>query len=267
MNAVLLVQTWRWQTARLAIVTVVAIAWGWLLPFFYSQFSSSIRTLAAQNPLFQQLSNFGSGSLLTLPGTITLGTQHPFAIAFLGIFAVGAGSVAIAGERQRGTLEVLLARPITRRGLFVTLVVALTAVLALIMAALLGGMVLGAATQGLLGQLELSRIPLVWLNGVLLWVAFLAFAMAMSASFDRTGPAVGLSLAFLLVNYFVEILGTFWADAKWTQDYSLFNHFQPSEILAGQADPFDFVLLVGVAVVALAYALVIFPRRDLAAPS
>ena len=106
-----------------------------------------------------------------------------------------------------------------------------------------------------------------WLNGLLLWGAFTSFSLAVSASFDRPGPAIGLSLAFLLVNYFLEILGSLWTDAKWTQEYSLFHHFQPGEILAGNADPLDFVLLGVVLLVPLAYALWIFPRRDLAAPA
>lgn len=266
MNGVLLVQTWRWQAVKLAIVALCAVGWGWLLPLFYAQFSDSIRTLAAQNPLFQQLSNFGSGSLLTLPGTVTLGTEHPIAIALLGVFAIGMGAVAVAGERQRGTLEVLLARPIPRRGLVMTLTVALLGLIAVVIAAMLAGMTLGAATQGVFDQLNVSRLPLVWVNGFLLWSAFGTFAIAASVSFDRSGPAIGLSLAYLMVNYFLEILGTFVPAARWAQEYSLFHHFQPTEILTGSADPLDFVLLLAVAVIPLVYALVVFPRRDLPAP-
>ena len=97
--------------------------------------------------------------------------------------------------------------------------------------------------------------------------AFAAFSLAASASFDRSGPAIGLALAYLLANYFLVILGSFWTDAAWTQSYSLFDHFQPSEILAGHADPFDFALLALAVIVPFAYAAWVFPRRDLAAPA
>jgi len=266
-NRVLLLRTWRSQLGKLVLIVAVSAIWGWLMPFFYSQFSAMIRQLAAQNPLFQQMSNFGSGNILTLPGTITLGTQHPFAIAMVAVFAVGVGALAIAGERQGGTLEVLLARPIPRRTLFVTIWLGLLALVALVVAALVGGMAVGAVTQGLLGELDMGQMPIVWLNGVLLWTAFLSFSLAMSATFDRSGPAIGFALGFLLLNYFFEILGSLWTDAAWTQDFSLFHHFEPSEILAGRADPLDFALLAGVTAIALAYALLLFPRRDLAAPT
>jgi ABC-2 type transport system permease protein len=267
MNGVLLLRTWRFAATRVWIVALAALAWGWLLLFFYSKFSDAIRQLATQSPIFQQFTNFGSGNLFTVPGAITLGTQHPLLIAMIGIFAVGGAAVAVAGERQAGTLEVLLARPLTRRSYLLTQLVALAAIVALLVAALMLGMVVGALTQGFIGQLDAALFPVVWLNGALLWAAFTSFSLAMSATFDRPGPAIGLSLAFLLANYFLEILGSFWTDAKWTQEYSLFHHFQPSEILAGHPDPSDFLLLVAVAAVPLAFALWIFPRRDLAAPA
>jgi ABC-type transport system involved in multi-copper enzyme maturation permease subunit len=62
-------------------------------------------------------------------------------------------------------------------------------------------------------------------------------------------------------------LGSFWTDAAWTQEYSLFHHFQPTEIFAGEADPFDFALLAIVAAVPFVLALLVFRRRDLAAPA
>ena len=53
-------------------------------------------------------------------------------------------------------------------------------------------------------------MPLVVGQGLMLWAAFAAFSLAASVTFDRHGPAIGLSMAYLLVNYFLEILGSFW---------------------------------------------------------
>lgn len=263
----LFLQTLRWQRVRLAVVVAAAIGWGLLIPFFYAQFSDVVRQLAAQNPLMRQLSSFGSGDLFTIGGTITLGFQHPLAIAFVAIFAVAAAALAIAGERQRGTLEVLLARPLPRNGVLLAIGAALLVCIAVVLIALLGGMAAGTALQGLASELAMERLPLVFLNALLLWAAFGAFGLAASVSFDRTGPAIGLSLAYLLIHYFLEVLGSLWTDAAWLQDYSLFHHFQAGEILAGEPAPIDLVILAAAVAVPLAYALIRFPRRDLAAPS
>lgn len=260
-------RTLAWQRTRWIIVSLAIFGWGVLIPVFYTAFSDIIRDLANSGAFPEELMSFGSGSLFSLPGAVTLGTQHPLAIAMLGVFAVGATSTAIAGERQRGTLEVLLARPLSRTTVYLTVAAGLLLVVAVVLAALLAGFVTGAAIQGVLDELPLEHMPVVLINGFLLWGAFSTFGLAASVSFDRPGPAIGLTLAYLIVNYFLEILGSLWADAEWTQDYSLFHHFQPSEILAGALDPVD-LLICGVAfVVPMAWALVVFPRRDLAAPA
>ena len=267
MNLPLFGRTLAWHRVRWVIVTIAIFGWGVLIPVVYSAFSDAIRDLANSGVIPEELLNFGSGSLFSLPGAVTLGTQHPLAIALLGVFAVEATATAVAGERQRGTLEVMLARPISRVTVYLSLLIALLLIVGVVLAALLGGFVTGAAVQGVLDELALEQLPLVWLNGFLLWGAFATFGLAASVSFDRQGPAIGLTLAYLLLNYFFEILGSLWQDVDWTQEYSLFHHFNATEILEGALDPIDLVICGLALVVPIVYALVVFPRRDLAAPA
>jgi ABC-2 type transport system permease protein len=263
----LLAQTVRWHRLRLIAVAVAGIAWGLLIPVIYSAFSDVFREMADSGLIPEELMNFGSGSLFTLPGAITLGMQHPLAIAMVGIFAIGASSTAVSGERARGTLEVLLARPISRLTLYASILVAILILVVVVLAAILGGMVAGSAIQGITDEIDLGRMPMVALNAFGLWAAFTTFGMAASVTFDRPGPAIGLSLAYLLINYFLEILGSLWTDAAWSQEYSLFHHFDPGEILTGALDPLDLVIVFAAALVPIIYAIVIFPRRDIAAPA
>lgn len=263
----LFAQTLRWQRVRLFVVVLAGIAWGALLPVIYDAFSDAFRDMANSGLLPEELLNFGSGSLFNLPGTITLGLQHPLSLAMLGIFAVGASATAVAGERARGTLEVLLARPISRTVLYVSLLLALLLTVMIVLTALLGGMIGGTLAVGLIDELDLGQLPIVFVNGFGLWAAFTTFGLAMSVSFDRPGPAIGLSLAWLLIHYFLEILGSLWTDAAWSQEYSLLHHFNPGEILTGKLDPIDLVIVYAAAIVPVIYALLVFPKRDLAAPA
>jgi ABC-type transport system involved in multi-copper enzyme maturation permease subunit len=266
-NGRILSQTLRWQRVRLAVVMLAGIGWGVLIPVIYGAFSDVMRDLANSGAIPSELLNFGSGSLFTLPGAMTLGLQHPLAIAMIGIFAVGASATAVAGERARGTLEVLLARPVSRLVLYVSILVALLVAVLLVLAAILGGMLAGSILQGVGDEVDLNQMPLVVLNGFLMWAAFTTFGMAASVSFDRPGPAIGLALAYLLVNYFLEILGSLWTDVAWTQDYSLFHHFDPGAILTGDAAGIDLVIVAVATMVPIVYAVIVFPRRDLAAPA
>lgn len=267
MNLRLLRQTLRWNRGRLVPLLLVSFGWGILIPTIYTAFGEAFKGLVDSGIIPDEFMNFGSGSLFTLPGAMTLGLQHPLAIAFVGIFAVGSTVGAIAGERERGTLEVLLARPLARRTLYVTVAVAVLILMGLVLTALLAGELTGTVIQGVSDEVDMAQMPLVFLNGMLLWGAFAAFGLAASVSFDRHAPALGISMAFLLVNYFLEILGSLWRDAAWTQPYSLFHHFQPGNILTGKVEWLDLGLLAAAVAIPVAYALVVFPRRDLGAPS
>lgn len=260
-------QTLRWQRVRLLVVLLAAMGWGVLIPVIYSAFSDAFQGLANSGAIPRELMNFGSGSLFTLPGSITLGLQHPIPIALLGMFAVGASATAIAGERARGTLEVLLARPIPRNVLYGSILAALLLSVLLVLVALLGAMVGGAMALGISDEIDAAMLPVVLLNGFGLWAAFTTFGLAASVTFDRPGPAIGLALAWLVIHYFLEILGSLWTDVAWTQDYSLLHHFNPGAILSGELAPLDLLIVFAAAVIPAIYALAVFPRRDLAAPA
>jgi hypothetical protein len=135
------------------------------------------------------------------------------------------------------------------------------------LAANLAGVVAGALLFDVADELEPARLLLVWANAVLLFLTLGAVALAVSASFDRFEPALGLVLGLMIVSYAVELLGALWPDMAGWRPWSFFHYFQPAEILAGDASPMDAVVLAGISVAAIVYGSWVFPRRDLAAPS
>jgi hypothetical protein len=100
-----------------------------------------------------------------------------------------------------------------------------------------------------------------------MWSAVSAIGLAASVSFDRLTPAIGITLAIVIVSYFFYVLGSLWPDAKGLEPYSLFSYLDARDILTGTTDPTAFVVPAAVGVAAVAIALLVFPRRDLAAPS
>jgi len=74
-------------------------------------------------------------------------------------------------------------------------------------------------------------------------------------------------MAIVVVSYFLEILGSLWPDAAGLQPYSLFHYLAARDVLNGTVSGGGFALLAAVLVGAVAWALIAFPRRDLAAPS
>jgi len=267
MNATLFGHLWRSQRTKLFVVCVAMAAWNMFLPVIYQSFGIQMKSLVDSGVIPRQLTNFGGGDVFSLEGAIALGYVHPISIILVSIFAIGFATSAVAGERQRGTLEVLLARPLSRRRVYVTLLAAVLLFVGLVLIAASIGTVIGSALVGVLDQLPLARLPTLWLDGMLLWGGFAAIGLAASVSFDRLTPALGLTVAVVIVSYFLDILGSLWPDAKGLQPYSLFHYLTSRDILTGTVDLAGFALLALVGAVAIGYALVEFPRRDLAAPS
>ena len=267
MNVALLRHTWRVQRIKLAIVSSALAVWGFVPPIIYEQYGSRFAGLVESGLLPKEFARFGGGDVFSLTGSIALSFIHPIAIILTSVFAVGFSAAAIAGERQRGTLEVALARPVSRRAFYLTLLAASFGFIAILSAALLAGGVSGATFAGVVEELTIRNLPLLWLNSLLLFGAFAAVALAASVSFDRLTPALGVTLGVVIVTYVLEVLGSLWPAAEWLQPYSLFHYFKAKSILMGIVSPSDMGVLSFVILIAMAWALVVFPRRDLAAPS
>jgi ABC-2 type transport system permease protein len=254
----------RW---RLLIVSAALAIWGAILPIVFDAFGAQFEAIMDSGIIPSQFTQFGGGDIFSLTGSVALGFIHPISVGLGLFFAVGFAGAAIAGERQRGTLEVLLARPVSRRRTYVTALAASLLFVAVTTLALTVGALVGAAIVGRVAELGPGNLPVLWLNASLLFGAVAAISLAASVSFDRLTPALGLSLAFVLVSYFLDVIGELWPDAAFLQPYSVFHYLDARAALTGLADPADFAVLAGVIAVAVGYALVVFPRRDLAAPS
>jgi ABC-2 type transport system permease protein len=267
MNVALLRQTWRAQRLKIIVVALAIAIWSSLMPIVYGTFGSTFRSIINSGLIPIEFTQFGGGDIFSLSGSIALGAVHPISLVLNAIFAVGFGTAAVAGERQRGTLEVLLARPLSRRTVYVTLLAATLGFIALSIAATIVGAVVGSVFAGVSDELDISQLPMLWLNGFLLFGAIGAIGLAASVSFDRLTPALGLVVGLVVVMYFLDVLGTFWPDAQWLQPYSLFHYYDAKDVLEGIVRVGDFALLAGVGAVAVVWSLIVFPMRDLAAPS
>jgi len=266
-NRPLLRQTIRAHRARVALISLALGIWAFLMPVVYATFGRQMETLMQSGIIPDAFLRLLGAFPFSLNGAVALGASHPFAIALLVVYPVGFAAAAIAGERQRGTLEVLLSRPVSRRSVFVTQLLAILAFAILTTAAETLGTIVGAAAYGNLGRLDGGDLLLLAVNTAFLLAALAGLSLAASASFDRLTPAIGISLTVVLVGYVLEVLGTIWPDAEFLQPLSPFHYLRPLEVLAGRGDPGDLAVLALVAAAATGYGLWRFPRRDLAAPT
>ena len=247
----------RGHRIRLGVGLAVVVVWSLLFPVIYQAVQESL----ADSP------RPPGGNFSTLARTISVGFIHPISIALFGILSAGLTVGAISGERQRGTLELLLSRPLSRRTILATMLLEGWVGAALVSLAYIGGTILGAQIAGVTDQLAFEQLPILWAYSALFWGMFATIGIATSGSFDRTAPAMAITVSFIMFNYIIEVIGSFWDVVEPYQFLSLFNHFSPVDLLDGTVDGSAALLFGVVALIAAGWAFYIFPRRDLAAPN
>lgn len=183
-------------------------------------------------------------------------------ILFL-VYAIGAGSRAIAGEEEAGSLDLLLSAPVPRRRVLLDkfwAMVAATLGLTLVMW-------LSVAAIGPLFDLRPSmpNFTAASFSVFLLAVAFGSVALAVGCATGSKGLAVGVPSGIALVTFIVNMLGP---SVSWLKPWRLlspFYYYGGHEPMLHGLEPLHAVVLLAISTVALAAALVTFERRDFAA--
>ena len=245
---------------------------GWALAIsavaaMYAAFWPSVNTPQMQ----QALGNYPQGVLEALNyndlaspagylGSSVYGLLVPLLVA---VFAIDWGTRAVAGDEEAGTLDLLLAHPVSRTRLalqrFAALITALTLIGALLLLAMLA--IAGPAQlQGITATEFAAATAQLALFGACLG----ALAFAVGAATGRKALALGASagvavLAYLANGVFPQLQGL-----EWTRDLSPWHWYLGGEPLKNGLQAGDALLLLVVTLVLVAAGTLLFNRRDVA---
>ncbi len=189
---------------------------------------------------------------------------HPVVLALVWAHAIVLCTRVPAGEVDRGTIDVLLGLPVSRRQVFVTeTVVWLGAGIAVVAMALLGNL-LGSRVGGDPLGAGPGRLVPVAANLFAVGATVGAFALLMSSLSDRRGRALGAAFLVALAAFLLNYLGQFWEPARKVVWLSVLRYHVPLPVLRDGGWPWaDLGILLGTAAVLWSSAGVVFARRDL----
>jgi ABC-2 type transport system permease protein len=179
----------------------------------------------------------------------------------LAIAAIGAGARAIAGEEEQGTLDLLLANPISRRRLVTEKLGAVAAEVALLALALWLALVAGTRAV----DMDVSAWNLAAAAGSagLLALGFGAIALLLGAATGRRGLATGVTAAGAVAAYVVSSLAAIVDFLEPVRVASPYYHYAASDPLRSGLALTHVGFLVLVAAGAALLAPAAFGRRDL----
>ena len=205
-------------------------------------------------------------ALSGLAGYLSLGFTHPLYIVLAGAAVIGFAARSLAGEMDRGIIQIPLSRPISRQAVYTSRILGVGVICALLAIAGPLGMVAGMLYAQPEGEFAYGHLGAVALNGLTLFWAIGGLALWGSAAASTAGRVVAWAISLLVVSYFVDYFAGIWTPLQAIQFLSLFDYYDPTQALvSGQANTSDLATLTVVGVVAAVAGLIVFTRRDLPA--
>jgi len=181
-------------------------------------------------------------------------------LVFLG-YAIAGGSGATAAEEEGGTLDLLLAQPVSRTKVVLQKYAGVLCAMAVIGAVTLAVLAVSCTVFDLpVGVADLAAATLA---AYLLGALFGAAALALGAATGHRALAAGVTSAVALAAYLLVSLAGLVDGLKRFRPISPFWWYSGNNPLRYGVDPLHTVLLVAFTVVATAAAVVAFRRRDL----
>jgi ABC-2 type transport system permease protein len=247
-----------------AAMAAMLFAFCWVRVFIVSRLQTS-QFAAIIEQVWEQFKDFSPvplDQLLSYTGRIAIGYNEPIVVFGVSIFAIARGSDAVSGEVNRGTMEMLLAQPVSRLQVLYTQAVVTIGGLLLLCALTWCGTVVGIYTTTvtedvpppklkILGfdiplairETEKVKIPMSQkvepenfvagaLNLLCLGVALAGFSTLVSA-FDRyRWRTIGIVVTAYVLSLIVKILGQAIDEIAWLQRLSLFTAFEPQKFIS-----------------------------------
>ncbi|HEX8684746.1 MAG TPA: ABC transporter permease subunit [Ardenticatenaceae bacterium] len=245
------------------------IGWGlgifllglFLLPFY--------ETIVEQQDQFQELLENYPPAMMAFFGDLSeMATPHGYLGAeyfalmpvILGIFAVLAGSGLLVSDEEKGTLDLILAHPISRTALFAGRVLAFVAATILMFFVGWLGLVLPTLWVNFDASWGEIALPFVSLLGVIL--VFGTMALLLSMVLPSRGLAAMLSGILVVLSYFITSLARIDDRLGALARLSPLNYYQSGDAMLGLNGSW----LVGLLAVAALFTLAawwLFQRRDI----
>lgn len=230
-------------------------------------------TARSQAQSFNQLlENYPKGMLTMFVGSekIDFGSAPSFLNTYLYasmvpiivlVLAIGFGAAAIAGEEEAGTLDLVLAHPVSRRSVVLQKALVLPALLTTV-GAVIVLLVVGAVPL-LDMDLSVGNLVAATVALVLLATDLGLVALAVGAATGRRGLAAGVAGGVAAGTYLVNSMSSL---ATWLEPWRVVSPFywaSHDNPLANGLAPGRLVVLVVLGSALLGVAVVAFERRDL----
>jgi len=261
----------RWT---LFIAAAALFALGWLSIYMTSLNESRILKMLTSgegDERVEWLRRMGLGEAPSSAEITMAFWNHPFFLILVAMWGIVRGSAAVAAEVERGTMDLLLSRPVSRSAYLASQVLVALAGFCVLAAGLAAGASIAVRYNALrvvpvAGSLIRPAVNLAALGLPIYGYTLLASSMD-HVRWRSTWIGSCLTLAGLIAN--VIALQPVFADEwwkPWLQRFSIFAAYNPVEVVTkGETLAPNLAILAGIGAPCIILAFVVFAWRDIPA--
>jgi ABC-2 type transport system permease protein len=196
--------------------------------------------------------------------------KHPIFILMFSLWAIARGSGSVAGELERGTMDLVMSRPVSRTSFVASQMAVGLIGIVLMVAAMVAGNLAGTRYNTLESPPSLVSLSKPAFNLMALAWAIYGYAfMLSSGDIIRWRPTMIASIATLGM-YVATVIASLppFVDWKWIEKFSIFSAYDPVEaIMKAENLNFNAGILLAIGSVGIVLGYLVFLRRDLPAGS
>jgi len=183
-------------------------------------------------------------------------------VMLMAIYGIETANALLGRMVEDGSIAFLLSTPVSRGELISTETGVLISTNAILVAAMIGGVYFGTFCAGI--DIEHGRYIDLALLGLSFFSLIEIYSLFFSAWFAEEEKALTYAMGLTLTFYGLDIVGGLSHKCSWLKNLSLFQWFQPQEVLEGTTDPLGPIIGFSVASVILWYfTKKVFEAQDL----
>lgn len=246
-----------WSVVTAVLAFIIALVY----PAYHQQ-GAAIQKFWDEAPAFMKAFFGEEFDFATPEGFLAAEVFSTTAPVIFLIFGIAAGARAIAGEEQNGTMDILMAQPISRTRIVLDKFAAMASTTVMLALMLLAGLLLGGLAVGM--PINLPRLVATTLLTALFGLAFGAIAFMLGAWARGKGRAMGIASTVAVTTFLLNGLAPMvdWLSGfRWLSPWHWFARSAP--IKHGLA-PEDVAVLGGITLLALLASVPLFRRREIA---
>lgn len=245
---------------------------GWLFVYVTSLNEAEfVRLLGSDSggPRVQWLRNLGVGEESTSTALMIVAWNHPLILIMFSMWGISRGSAAVAAEVERGTMDLILSRPVARWAYLLSQVLFALAGLAILALGLWSGAALALRYNTFREPPDPWVLVRPAVNLAALGLPIYGYTLLASALDQVRWRPISFGSVLTLggfIAYYVAMIPVLrnmgWK--PWLERISIFKAYNPVELVTtGESLAFNVAILSGIGAACILLAFVAFSLRDL----